>query len=125
MIYKRGKCKLAVDGRCVKCGRRGSCGEYWYRFMWQGKLVHSLQTAERQGRATDGVSAPDVVGEGHMGIRDKKSTPTLKEFINKRVDPWAQARFKENSPDTYVRWFGQDSERSAPSRSWRQGAWTS
>ena len=39
MIYKRGKCKLDADGKCPKCGKRGSCGVYWYKFMWQGRLV--------------------------------------------------------------------------------------
>ncbi len=40
MIYKRGcNNRGKKDGTCSKCGERGSCGVYWYKFMWQGKLV--------------------------------------------------------------------------------------
>jgi hypothetical protein len=33
MIYKRGKCELDTEGRCPKCGKKGSCGIYWYKFL--------------------------------------------------------------------------------------------
>ncbi len=39
MIYKRGCDKMGPSSSCSKCGKRGSCGVYWYKFMWQGKLV--------------------------------------------------------------------------------------
>ena len=39
MIYKRGCNKKGVSGICSKCGERGSCGLYWYKFMWEGKLI--------------------------------------------------------------------------------------
>src|ERR1700720_3459006 len=39
MIYKRGCDKKGPNGTCSKSGERGSCGVYWYKFMWQNKLV--------------------------------------------------------------------------------------
>jgi integrase len=39
MIYKRGCDKKGPEGTCSKCGERGSCGVYWYKFMWHGELV--------------------------------------------------------------------------------------
>jgi len=39
MIYKRGCDKQGPEGKCSKCGERGSCGVYWYKFMWRGKLI--------------------------------------------------------------------------------------
>ena len=39
MIYKRGCNTKGQNGTCSKCGERGACGVYWYKFMWQGKLV--------------------------------------------------------------------------------------
>lgn len=39
MIYKRGCDKKGPNRTCSKCGERGACGVYWYKFMWQGKLV--------------------------------------------------------------------------------------
>ena len=38
-IYKRGCDKKGPDSTCSKCGKRGSCGVYWYKFMWQGILI--------------------------------------------------------------------------------------
>ena len=106
MIYKRGKCKLAADGRCAKCGRRGSCGVYWYKFMWQGRLIResTKQGNDKVARQMESAHRTSLA-KGEVGIRQKKSVPTLKEFINRHVDPWAKATFEKNSPHTYVRWF--------------------
>jgi hypothetical protein len=59
MIYKRGKRKLGSDGRGKKCGKRGACGKYWYKVVWEGKLVReSTKQGQRQDRAANGVGAP-------------------------------------------------------------------
>ena len=51
-IYKRGCDKNGFEGACSKCGERGSCGFYWYRFMWDGKLVResTKQTNDKRAR---------------------------------------------------------------------------
>jgi integrase len=106
MIYKRGKCKLDSDGKCKKCGKRGTCGVYWYKFMWQGKLVResTKQGNDKVARQMESAHRTSLA-KGEVGIREKKLAPTLREFINGRVDPWAKATFETNSPRTYIRWF--------------------
>jgi integrase len=86
MIYKRGKF-------------------YWYKFMWQGRMVCESTKQGNAKVARDMESAHRTsLAKGIVGIREKRLAPTLREFINERVDPWAKARFKE-TPNTYVRWF--------------------
>ena len=95
MIYKRGGCdKEGVNGRCSKCGkRRGSCGYYWYKFMWNGKLVREStkqgnDDVARQMEAAHRTS----LAKGEVGIREKNPVPTLSEFCSERVEPWAKVR---------------------------------
>ena len=95
MIYKRGKCKLGADGRCAKCGRRGSCGVYWYKFMWQGRLVRESTKQGNDKVARQMKSAHRTsLAKGEVGIREQQVIPTLKEFCSDRVEPWAKARFE-------------------------------
>ena len=95
MIYKRGKCKLDSEDRCEKCGKRGSCGVYWYKFMWQGKLVResTKQGNDKVARQMEAAHRTSLA-KGEVGIREKKAVPTLLEFCSSRVEPWAKARFE-------------------------------
>jgi integrase len=106
MIYKRGCNKKGPDKTCSKCGERGACGVYWYKFMWKGKLVResTKQGNDKVARQMEAAHRTSLA-KGEVGIREKKVVPTLKEFINGRVDPWAKATFEANSPRTYTRWF--------------------
>jgi integrase len=93
MIYKRGKCKLGADGRCAKCGRRGSCGVYWYKFMWLGKLVResTKQRNDKVARQMESAHRTSLA-KGEVGIREKKAAPTLKEFVNQEFLPYVEIR---------------------------------
>ena len=106
MIYKRGKCELDSAGRCQKCGKRGTCGIYWYKFMWLGRLVRqsTKQGNDKVARQMESAHRTSLA-KGEVGIRHKKPVPTLKEFVDRRVDTWARATFETNSPHTYLRWF--------------------
>jgi len=79
---------------------------YWYKFMWQGKLVResTKQGNDKVARQMESAHRTSLA-KGEVGIREKKVAPTLREFINERVDPWAKATFETNSPGTYVRWY--------------------
>src|SRR5712691_3841083 len=92
MIYKRGKCKLDSEGRCEKCGKRGTCGVYWYKFMWEGKLVResTKQGNDKVARQMEAAHRTSLA-KGEVGIREKKSAPTLTEFCAVRFEPWAKA----------------------------------
>jgi integrase len=94
VIYRRGGCdKNGPDGRCSKCAKkRGTCGVYWYKFMWQGKLVREStkqgnDDVARQMEAAHRTS----LAKGEVGIRERKPVPTVVEFCKKRFEPWCES----------------------------------
>src|SRR5215510_5377783 len=106
MIYKRGRCKLDFDGKCQKCGKRGSCGVYWYKFMWQGKLVResTKQGNDKVARQMESAHRTSLA-KGEVGIREKKPSVTLADFITNRFEPWAKSTFEKSSPKTWLDWY--------------------
>jgi hypothetical protein len=77
MIYKRGCDKKGTNGTCSKCGRRGSSGVYWYKFMWQGKLIResTKQGNDKVARQMEAAHRTSLA-KGEVGIRDTKLAPT-------------------------------------------------
>jgi len=73
MIYKRGNV-------------------YWYKFMWQGRLVResTKQGNDKVARQMEAAHRTSLA-KGEVGIRDKKQAPTLAEFADKRFAPWAKS----------------------------------
>jgi integrase len=105
MIYKRGCDKKGPSGTCSKCGERGLCGVYWYKFMWQGKLIRESTHQGNDKVARNMESAHRTsLAKGEVGIREKKPAPTLNDFITRRFEPWAKARFENNVPKTWL-WY--------------------
>jgi integrase len=102
VIYNRGKCKLDSEGKCIRCGKRGTCGVYWYKFMWQGRLVResTKQGNDKVARQMESAHRTSLA-KGEVGIREKKVVPILSDFIEKRFEPWAKARFEKSSPKTW------------------------
>src|SRR5437870_3816335 len=67
---------------------------YWYKFMWKGQVIREStkqgnDKVARQMEATHRTS----LAKGEVGIREKKPAPILKEFCERRFEPWAQATF--------------------------------
>ncbi len=87
MIYKRGKV-------------------YWYKFMWQGKLVResTKQGNDKVARQMESAHRTSLA-KGEVGLREKKPSPTLSEFIENRFEPWAKATFEKSSPKTWLDWY--------------------
>ena len=83
MIYKRGNV-------------------YWYKFMWQGKLVResTKQGNDKVARQMESAHRTSLA-KGEVGLRDKKPSPTLAEFIEQRFEPWAKTTFEKASPKTW------------------------
>lgn len=83
MIYKRGKF-------------------YWYKFMWQGRLIResTKQGNDKVARQMESAHRTSLA-KGEVGIREKIPAPTLVEFIEKRFEPWARSRFENTSPKTW------------------------
>jgi integrase len=106
MIYKRGQCELDADGRCPKCGKKGSCGIYWYKFMWQGKLVResTKQSNDKVARQMESAHRTSLA-KGEVGLREKKPCPTFADFISNRFEPWAKTTFEKTSPKTWFDWY--------------------
>jgi len=95
VIYRRGGCdKEGPDGRCSKCGKkRGTCGVYWYKFMWQGKLVRESTKQGNDKVARDMEAAHRTsLAKGEVGIREKKPVVTLAEFLRKDFLPYIEAK---------------------------------
>src|SRR5260370_5438167 len=85
MIYKRGKI-------------------YWYKFMWQGKLVResTKQGNDKVARQMEAAHRTSLA-KGEVGIREKKIAPTLAEFAKLRFLPWAESTFA-SKPKTWL-WY--------------------
>ena len=81
MIYKRGCDKEGPDGTCSKCGKRRTCGVYWYKFMWLGTPVRksTKQGNDKVARQMEAAHRTSLA-KGEVGIREKKSVPVLAEF---------------------------------------------
>lgn len=102
MIYKRGCNRKGANGCCSKCGERGSCGVYWYKFMWHGRLVRqsTKQGNDKIARQMEAAHRTSLA-KGEVGIREKKPQLTLGQFIDNRFEPWAKATFETSSPKTW------------------------
>jgi integrase len=106
MIYKRGCNKRGPNGTCSKCGERRACGKfYWYKFMWQGKLIResTKQGNDKVARQMESAHRTSLA-KGEVGIREKKPSSTLSDFLARRFEPWTKARFERNVPKTWL-WY--------------------
>ena len=86
MIYKRGKF-------------------YWYKFLWQGRLVResTKQGNDRIARNMESAHRTSLA-KGEVGIREPKKIPTLKEFCTDRVEPWAESTFEKTTRKSWL-WY--------------------
>lgn len=86
MIYKRGKF-------------------YWYKFVWQGKLIRESTKQGNDKVARNMESAHRTsLAKGEVGIREKKIVPTLTEFCSGRAEPWARATFEKSCRKNWT-WY--------------------
>ena len=85
-IYKRGK-------------------TYWYKFMWQGRLVResTKQGNDKVARQMESAHRTSLA-KGEVGIREPRPVLTLREFCSKRVEPWARATFEKTCHKNWT-WY--------------------
>ncbi|HEY4933664.1 MAG TPA: site-specific integrase [Terriglobales bacterium] len=70
--------------------KRGSI--YWYKFTFNGEAIRESTRQKNQHTARQMEAAHRAsLAKGEVGIRDKKTAPTLAEFISQRLEPWAEA----------------------------------
>ena len=65
---------------------------YWYKFMWQRQLIResTKQGNDKQARKMEAAHRTRLA-DGLVGIREKKAVPPLREFCEKRFEPWIQS----------------------------------
>jgi integrase len=80
-------------------------GVYWYRFQWKGVLIResSRQGNDKVARSMEAAHKTSLA-KGEVGIRDKVQTPSLKEFCDRRFEPWAKATFEHTCRNNWY-WF--------------------
>lgn len=78
---------------------------YWYKFMWQGRLVResTKQGNDKVARQMESAHRTSLA-KGEVGIREKKIAPVLDEFCSERIEPWARATFEKSCPKNWT-WY--------------------
>jgi len=76
---------------------------YWYKFMWNGEMIResTRQTSQNTARQMEGAHRASLA-KGEVGIREKKTVPTLADFISQRFEPWAEA---STSTKTWIDYY--------------------
>ena len=71
---------------------------YWYKFMWQGKLVRESmkQGNDKVARQIEAAHRTSLA-KGEVGIRDKKEAPSFAEFAEKQFLPWLSPHSQRSS----------------------------
>lgn len=79
--------------------------KYWYRFVWQGRLIRksTKQSAAKVARQMEAAHRTSLA-KGEVGIREKRPAPTLKDFCEHRFEPWAKATFEHTCRNNWF-WF--------------------
>jgi integrase len=77
---------------------------YWYKFMWNGKLIResTRQGNDKVARKMEAAHRT-ALAQGLVGIRERKPAPTLAEFLKTDFLPFVEAHFadKPNTRDYY------------------------
>lgn len=73
--------------------------------MWQGKLVResTKQGNDKVARQMEAAHRTSLA-KGEVGLREKTPAPTLKEFCDRRFQPWAKATFEHTCRNNWF-WF--------------------
>jgi integrase len=68
---------------------------YWYKFMWQGKMVRESTKQGNDKIARNMESAHRTsLAQGLVGIREKKQVQTLAEFLRRDFIPYVESKHK-------------------------------
>jgi len=79
--------------------QKGSAN-WWYKFVWRGVTIRE-STRQTNKRVAEQMEAArkTALAKGEVGIRDRKPTPTLKQFAERDFMPFIEATFAEK-PNT-------------------------
>jgi integrase len=78
---------------------------YWYKFMWNGKVVResTKQGNDKIARQME-CAHKTSLAKGEVGLRDKKIVPTFAEFCRERFEPWARSNFERTCRNSWL-WY--------------------
>src|SRR5881392_41937 len=78
---------------------------YWYKFMWNGKVIResTKQGNDKVARQMEAAHRTSLA-KGEVGIREKKPVVTLAEFCSQRFEPWARSNFENGCRSTWL-WY--------------------
>src|ERR1041385_8202821 len=67
---------------------------WWYKFTWNGEQIRE-STKQTNKRVAEQVEAAHrtALAKGEVGIREKKASPTLKEFAERDFMPFVKSHF--------------------------------
>jgi integrase len=151
-IYRRGCDKKGANDTCSKCGEKGMCGVYWYKFMFERKTIRksTRQTSAEKAKGMEDkerirlaeerdarrnalerfncgevarcpeceklFDAETQIADSASGqrfctahcrgtwIKKHRRVPTLTDFCEKRIEPWAKSTLERTSPKTWL-WY--------------------
>jgi hypothetical protein len=73
---------------------------YWYKFMWQGKLVReSTKHGNDKVAPQTEVAHRTSLAKGEVGIRKKKKAPLVSDFADAQFLSWAEFAFSAKPKD--------------------------
>src|SRR5437764_1526192 len=66
-------------------------GVYWYKFMWNGKLIResTKQGNDKVARQMEAAHRTSLA-KGEVGLRDKKPVRSVREFLEKDFVPYVK-----------------------------------
>jgi integrase len=83
--------------------KRGSI--YWYKFTFNGEAIRESTRQKNKNKAKDMESTHrSRLAMGEVGIREKKTAPTLSAFCGQRLEPWAKSSFEKSTPNNWL-WY--------------------
>jgi integrase len=76
---------------------------YWYKFTFNGEAIResTRQTNQHTARQMEAAHRA-ALAKGEVGIREKKTVPTLADFISQRFETWAEA---STSTKTWIDYY--------------------
>jgi integrase len=76
--------------------KRGKGGIYWYEFVWKEDRIResTRQTNPRVARQIEAAHRTSLA-KGEVGIRDRKTAPTLKDFAEQDFKAYVESTFTE------------------------------
>jgi len=78
---------------------------YWYHFISNGQHVQKSTKQGNRRLARDMEAAHRTsLAKGEVGFRTKKVIPSMAQFCHERVEVFAQAKFGNSSPKTWL-WY--------------------